>query len=172
MKKVIFSLAIIVIIGITASLGLLDATFSYDDISEQDYRISLKKATTIFKEEAHQEKVDAIQFIAKKNVKNQTNNTFEYLFICHDQVVVIDPTTGKTEINPIKKVEKKSYTTFDVDAVSSIKTPQSAMKEALRQRGQKRAKAKDWQLLIKNNKLYYEVDLLDDGQTQRLLIRA
>ena len=49
MKKVIFSLAIIVIIGITASLGLLDATFSYDDISEQDYRISLKKATTIFK---------------------------------------------------------------------------------------------------------------------------
>ena len=169
MKKVIFSLAIIVIISITASLGLLDATFSYDDISEQDYRISLKKATTIFKEEAHQEKVDAIQFITKKNVKNQTNNTFEYLFIYQDQVVVIDPTTGKTEINP---GEKRSYTTFDIDAVSSVKTPQAAMKEALKQCGKKRAKAKDWQLLIKNSKLYYEVDLLDNERTHRLLIRA
>lgn len=172
MKKVIFSLAIIVIIGITASLGLLDATFSYDDISEQDYRISLKKATTIFKEEVHQEKVDAIQFIAKKDVKNQTNNTFEYLFIYQDQVVVIDPTTGKTEINPVEKTEKRFYTTFDIDAVSSVKTPQAAMKEALKQCGQKRAKAKDWQLLIKNSKLYYEVDLLDNERTQRLLIQA
>lgn len=172
MKKVIFSLAIIVIIGITASLGLLDATFSYDDISEQDYRISLKKATTIFKEKAHQEKVDAIQFIAKKDVKNQTNNTFEYLFIYQDQVVVIDPTTGKTEINPVEKTEKSSYVTFDIDAVSSVKTPQAAMKEALKQCGQKRAKAKDWQLLIKNSKLYYEVDLLDNERTQRLLIQA
>ncbi len=83
----------------------MDATFSYDDISEQDYRISLKKATTIFKEEAHQEKVDAIQFIAKKRLKNQTNNTFEYPHM-QDQVVVIDPTTGKTEINPVEKTKK------------------------------------------------------------------
>ncbi len=46
------------------------------------------------------------------------------------------------------------------------------MKEALKQCGQKRAKAKDWQLLIKNSKLYYEVDLLDNERTQRLLIQA
>ncbi len=54
----------------------------------------------------------------------------------------------------------------------SVKTPQAAMKEALKQCGQKRAKAKDWQLLIKNSKLYYEVDLLDNERTQRLLIQA
>lgn len=173
MKKVIFSLAIVVIIGgVTASLGLLNVAFYYDDISEQDYRISLKKATAIFKAEAHQEKVAAIQFIAKRDVKNQTNNTFDYLFICQNQVVAIDPRTGKTVITPLEKTGKKSYTTFDIDIISSVKTPQVAMKEALQQYGQKRSKAKDWQLLMKKGKLYYEIELLANNKEQKVEIGA
>ncbi len=172
MKKVILGLVLVVIIGLAASFGLLNATFRYDDISEQDYRITLKKAAAIFKEESHQKKVATIRFIAKKDVKNQTNNTFNYLFICQDQAVVIDPTTGKTTIDPLDKTEQKDAASFDIDAISSIKTPQAAMKEALKQCGQKKAKAKDWQLLIKSGKLYYEIDLTDDNEGHHLLISA
>ena len=46
------------------------------------------------------------------------------------------------------------------------------MKEALKQCGQKKAKAKDWQLLIKSGKLYYEIDLTDDNEGHHLLISA
>ncbi len=44
MKKILFGSAILILIGLTASLGLLTATFRYDDISEQEYQISLKKS--------------------------------------------------------------------------------------------------------------------------------
>ena len=47
------------------------------------------------------------------------------------------------------------------------------MKEALKQCGQKKSEGKKTgSFLIKNSKLYYEVDLLDNERTQRLLIQA
>lgn len=46
------------------------------------------------------------------------------------------------------------------------------MKEALKQCGQKRAKVKDWHLLMRKGKLYYEIDLLGNNKTQRVKIDA
>ncbi|EMF0142283.1 hypothetical protein OSF81_002528, partial [Enterococcus hirae] len=85
MKKILFGSAILILIGLTASLGLLTATFRYDDISEQEYQISLKKAVGIFKKETNKTKVQMVQFVPKEDVQQQTNNTFQYLFVDSEQ---------------------------------------------------------------------------------------
>ncbi len=43
MKKMMFGVAALIVIGITGMTGLLNAAFHMDDISDQEYRISLKK---------------------------------------------------------------------------------------------------------------------------------
>ncbi len=49
MKKMMFGVAALIVIGITGMTGLLNAAFHMDDISDQEYRISLKKAAAIVK---------------------------------------------------------------------------------------------------------------------------
>ena len=53
MKKILFGSAILILIGLTASLGLLTATFRYDDISEQEYQIFLSTNIIITKRSSH-----------------------------------------------------------------------------------------------------------------------
>ena len=40
MKKMMFGVAALIVIGITGMTGLLNAAFHMDDISDQEYRIS------------------------------------------------------------------------------------------------------------------------------------
>ena len=46
MKKMMFGVAALIVIGITGMTGLLNAAFHMDDISDQEYRISLKKSSS------------------------------------------------------------------------------------------------------------------------------
>ena len=172
MKKIFLGIAILVLLGLTAILGLLDATFCYDDISEQEYQISLKKAGTIFKDATNQTEVQTIQFSPQEHIESPTNNTFEYLFIGADKEVAINPTTGKTTIHSLKQREYKNKPTFNVGQISLIKLPKIAIKEAIKQCGQKNVKAKSWSLLTKKGKLYYEIKLSEDKETHTLLIDA
>ena len=48
-EKMMFGVAALIVIGITGMTGLLNAAFHMDDISDQEYRISLKKAAAIVK---------------------------------------------------------------------------------------------------------------------------
>lgn len=144
--------------------------FCFDDISEQEYQIPLKKAAMIFKEVSSQTDVKMIQFNPQENVQQPTNNTFEYLFVSSDQIVAINPTTGKTTTRMVKQIENNS--TFDVEETEKIKTPQTAMKEAAKQCGSKHARVKSWSLLAKSGKLYYKVKLVEKEKNYILLIRA
>lgn len=172
MKKIIFGAVIFVLIGLTASWGLLDARFRYDDISEQEYQIPLTKAAMIFKKATNQTKVQMIEFSPQENIQQPTNTTFDYLFVSSDKVVAINPTTGKTVTHSLKTNDGKKDLTFDIEETSNIKLPQTAMKEAVQQCGKRDAKAKSWCLLTKKGKLYYEIKLSEDDEDHILLIRA
>lgn len=51
MKKMMFGAAALIVILITGMTGLLSAAFHLDDISDQEYRISLNEAAAIAKKE-------------------------------------------------------------------------------------------------------------------------
>ena len=170
MKKILFGSAILILIVLTASLGLLTATFRYDDISEQEYQISLKKAVGIFKKETNKTKVQMVQFVPKEDVQQQTNNTFQYLFVDSEQMLVVNPTTGKPAVRSSKLAENQPF--FDIKKIYSSKSPQKAMKEAVKQSGKRNAKVRSWVLLMKSDKLYYEIKLAEDNEESVLLIRA
>lgn len=46
------------------------------------------------------------------------------------------------------------------------------MKEAVKQSGKRNAKVRSWVLLMKSDKLYYEIKLAEDNEESVLLIRA
>ncbi len=66
MKKMMFGVAALIVIGITGMTGLLNAAFHMDDISDQEYRISLKKAAAIVKNETKEHNISAIHFAVEK----------------------------------------------------------------------------------------------------------
>lgn len=68
MKKMMFGVAALIVIGITGMTGLLNAAFHMDDISDQEYRISLKKAAAIVKNETKEHNISAIHFADRKSV--------------------------------------------------------------------------------------------------------
>ncbi|MEY8446257.1 hypothetical protein [Enterococcus ratti] len=172
MKKIVVGSVILVFIGITASLGLLNAAFRYDDISEQEYQIPITKAAMLFKKETHQSKVQMVQFILQENAQQSTNNNFEYVFVGSDQSVAINPTTGKITAHLHQPTNHQKNSSFDIEKVNSIKSPQTAMKEAIKKYGRKNTIIKSWILLMKNSKLYYEITLFQKNQEYSLLIRA
>ncbi|EOR11694.1 hypothetical protein EDAG_05554 [Enterococcus faecium D344SRF] len=61
MKKMMFGVAALIVIGITGMTGLLNVAFHMDDISDQEYRISLKKAAAI--EKTKQKNITYLLFI-------------------------------------------------------------------------------------------------------------
>ena len=73
MKKMMFGVAALIVIGITGMTGLLNAAFHMDDISDQEYRISLKKAAAIVKNETKEHNISAIHFAVEKDLDNPTN---------------------------------------------------------------------------------------------------
>ena len=84
MKKMMFGVAALIVIGITGMTGLLNAAFHMDDISDQEYRISLKKAAAIVKNETKEHNISAIHFAVEKDLENPTNATYEYQFFCDE----------------------------------------------------------------------------------------
>ncbi len=172
MKKLVFSVALVAVIGITGSLGLLHAAFRLDDISEQEYRVSLKEATAIFEQEFHQSEVESIQFAAEKETDKVTNAAYEYLFFCPDKVIAIHPTTGKTVARTYAKKENKNNEMIDVSEAVKSKKPQTAMKEAMTVCGRKDAKAENWEMIKKGGKLYYQIQVAVDDEAEKVLISA
>ncbi|WP_238046311.1 hypothetical protein [Enterococcus mundtii] len=80
MKKIIIAASIAIIVSLAASLGLLDANFSFDDISDQEYQISLQKAVSILRDEYHEEKVSRIQF-NQLDEEQSNKKMYEYIFL-------------------------------------------------------------------------------------------
>ena len=156
MKKMMFGVAALIVIGITGMTGLLNAAFHMDDISDQEYRISLKKAAAIVKNETKEHNISAIHFAVEKDLDNPTNATYEYQFFCEGQVIAVNPSTGKTTVRNDTK---------------EFKQPQAAMKEAVSYYG-KKAKVKEWTLLVKDERPYYKVRLIDGEQDRQVWISA
>lgn len=153
MKKMMFGVAALIVIGITGMTGLLNAAFHMDDISDQEYRISLKKAAAIVKNETKEHNISAIHFAVEKDLDNPTNATYEYQFFCEGQVIAVNPSTGKTTVrNDTKKAAEHLF-----DAVSYYG---------------KKAKVKEWTLLVKDERPYYKVRLIDGEQDRQVWISA
>ena len=96
MKKMMFGVAALIVIGITGMTGLLNAAFHMDDISDQEYRISLKKAAAIVKNETKEHNISAIHFAVEKDLENLTNATYEYQFFCEGQVIAANASLKTT----------------------------------------------------------------------------
>ncbi|EGP1921714.1 hypothetical protein ACG7HL_001638 [Enterococcus faecium] len=169
MKKMMFGVAALIVIGITGMTGLLNAAFHMDDISDQEYRISLKKAAAIVKNETKEHNISAIHFAVEKDLDNPTNATYEYQFFCEGQVIAVNPSTGKTTVR--NDTKKATEHLFDIEKAEEFKQPQAAMKEAVSYYG-KKAKVKEWTLLVKDERPYYKVRLIDGEQDRQVWISA
>lgn len=171
MKKIIYGGLIACVIGVAASFGLLDATFSYDDISGQEYHVSLKKAVDIFEEEYQEHQITHIEFAIPTKSKQLTNTAYEYIIYSPKQVVAINPVSGKTTKVASGK-QNKTRKSFNVDTIKKIKNPQIVMKEAIAKTGKAHSKAKQWEITEKNGQLIYEVQILDADYSQKIQINA
>lgn len=124
MKKMMFGVAALIVIGITGMTGLLNAAFHMDDISDQEYRISLKKAAAIVKNETKEHNISAIHFAVEKDLENPTNATYEYQFFCEGQVIAVNPSTGKTTVR--NDTEKAAEHLFDIEKNGRVQTTASS----------------------------------------------
>lgn len=172
MKKIVLTLAALVFVGVAGGMGLLNATFQPDDLSEQDYQISLEEAISIFEEEAHSQKVTSIGFFLPDEVKKTASSAYSYLFVDKEHEVVVNPTTGKTTTKVISQQKKQNQTQLKTKKLRKAKKPQVAMKEAIAVSGNKRAKVHAWEILEKEGKLYYNIHLLAEKKIQQFLISA
>lgn len=104
--------------------GLLNAAFHMDDISDQEYRISLKKAAAIVKNETKEHNISAIHFAVEKDLENPTNATYEYQFFCEGQVIAVNPSTGKTTVR--NDTEKAAEHLFEYRKNGRVQTTASS----------------------------------------------
>ncbi|EGP5490979.1 hypothetical protein R5H55_001087 [Enterococcus faecium] len=169
MKKMMFGAAALIVILITGMTGLLSAAFHLDDISDQEYRISLNEAAAIAKKETKKHNISSIHFAVEKELDNPTNATYEYQFFCEGQVIAVNPSTGKATVR--NHTEKTAEPLFDIKKTEEFKQPQAAMKEAVSYYG-KKAKVKEWAIVVKDERPYYQVQLIDGKQTQQVWISA
>lgn len=109
--------------------------FHLDDISDQEYRISLNEAAAIAKKETKKHNISSIHFAVEKELDNPTNATYEYQFFCEGQVIAVNPSTGKATVR--NHTEKTAEPLFDIEKTEEFKQPQAAMKEAVSCYGKK-----------------------------------
>ncbi len=110
MKKMMFGAAALIVILFTGMTGLLSAAFHLDDISDQEYRISLNEAAAIAKKETKKHNISSIHFAVEKELDNPTNATYEYQFFCEGQVIAVNPSTGKATVrNDIRKRQQNIF---------------------------------------------------------------
>ncbi|MFS1261691.1 hypothetical protein ACFDDQ_16565, partial [Enterococcus lactis] len=77
--------------------------------------------------------------------------------------------TGKTTVR--NDTKKATEHLFDIEKAEEFKQPQAAMKEAVSCYG-KKAKVKEWTLLVKDERPYYKVRLIDGEQDRQVWISA
>ncbi len=70
MKKMMFGAAALIVILFTGMTGLLSAAFHLDDISDQEYRISLNEAAAIAKKETKKHNISSIHFAVEKELQH------------------------------------------------------------------------------------------------------
>ena len=143
MKKIIIAASIAIIISLAASLGLLDANFSFDDISDQEYQISLQKAVSILRDEYHEEKVSRIQF-NQLDEEQSNKKMYEYIFYTPNRVITVNPISGKTMVVDESRNEPGQF--FHLKTIHQVKHPQAAMKEAVHKVGKHHGKK--WSIVL------------------------
>lgn len=169
MKKIIIAASIAIIVSLAVSLGLLDANFSFDDISDQEYQISLQKAVSILRDEYHEEKVSRIQF-NQLDEEQSNKKMYEYIFYTPNRVITVNPISGKTMVVDESRNEPGQF--FHLKTIHQVKHPQAAMKEAVHKVGKHHGKAKSWEITTKSGQLYYSVAVDGTNHLEDVLISA
>ncbi|MBO0462487.1 MULTISPECIES: hypothetical protein [Enterococcus] len=169
MKKIIIATSIAIIVSLAALLGLLDANFSFDDISDQEYQVSLQKAVTILRDEYQEEKVSRIQFNQLKE-EQSNKKMYEYIFYTPDRVVTVNPISGKSRV--VEESQKEPGQFFSLKTIQQVKHPQTAMKEAVHKVGKQQGKAKSWEITTKSGQLYYRIAVDGKNHLEDVLISA